>query len=116
MVVALQSDKAGILDTVGQLQSSPVRNASIVAAVKDESGHTQFWKPVANIDRAQCFLEADRVLRRRGDAHEFVHPSNLLRRAFGNESRSKHLAECRIVLPPSVEDQRLHRLTASDLR
>src|SRR5262249_21925708 len=116
MVVAFQSDETSIWNTVCQLQSSPVRDASVVPAVKDESRHTDFRKTVTNIDIAQCFLEADRVLRRDGDTRQLVHPSNLLQRAFRYESRSKHLAERRIVLAPTVENQCLHRLTASDLR
>src|SRR5215510_4848291 len=116
MIVALQSDEARIGDTVCQHQPSPVRDTSVVAAVKDKSGHTHLWKPVTNVDIAEGFLEADRVLRRDGEPRELVHPSKLLRGAVRNEGRSKHLAECRIVLSPSVKDQGLHRLPAGDLR
>src|SRR5262245_49947346 len=102
MIVALQSNETGIRDALGQLQSPAVRNASVVTAVKDQSGHTHLAQPMTNVDCTQRFLEANCVLGRSGDPHELVHPANLLRRAIRNERGSENLAECRIVLAPSM--------------
>src|SRR5262245_50544259 len=115
MVVALQSDESGVRYAMGQFQPLAVGDAPIVAAVKDESGYAHHGEPLTNVDYACCILDTYRVMRRGGDAHELIHPSNLFGSAFGNETRSKHLAERRIVLTPSVKDQGLQRLKLGNL-
>src|SRR5215470_16396817 len=100
MIIAFQSDEPSVGNAVGKLQAPAVHDASVVAAVKNESGHAHLGKPAPNIDFAQRLLEADRISGGCGDTHQLIHPSNLLRRAFGNETAGEHLAESRIVLAP----------------
>src|SRR5262249_50418193 len=104
MILAFESNQTCVGNALGEFEASLICDAAVMAAMKHESRHMHLSKPVANIDSARCILETDRILRRRGDAHEFIHPSNLLWRTFGNECRREKLAKRRIVLPPPVKD------------
>src|SRR6185369_195524 len=104
MIVAFESHEAGAGNPLREFQPPLVRNARVITTVKNERGHIHLRKPLTNIHEAQRFLNPNRILGRRRDTHEFIHPANLLHIAVRYESRSKYLPECRIVLSPSVKN------------
>src|SRR5262245_58768427 len=97
-----------------QRKASLIHDDRVVPAVKDKRWNSNQLQTIANIDGADCILETYCIMWRRADPHEFVHPSNLFGCAFGNEAACENLAECRIVLTPSVEHQSLESFMTSN--
>src|SRR6187401_335617 len=116
MIIALEGDEARIGDAMRQFEAFFVRDARIVAAVNNECWYLNKRKTASDVDDFERLPNAYRVLRRGGNAHQFIHPPKLLGSTLRDKTARKDLTECRIVLPPSMKHQGIESVQLSSLR